>query len=411
MKRKLIIGIIVTTVIAGLASCAIIGRVERLQYASSLFSGKEQYENFAKVPNMFPVSTVSALKLNPSGPGGTLVPTRKTTSLPETFLHRDSPRSTHKFLEETDTVALLVLSNGQVNYEEYWLTGGRNVQWPSWSVAKSYVSALIGIAIEEDLIGSVSDPISDYLLDLIGSGYEGVSIEDVLQMSSGARWNEDYSDRGSDINRLGRILALGGSLDKFVATIGPDLEPGTYNRYNSADTQVLGQLLVKVTGKSLADYTQEKLWQPLNATNDGYWLIDNKGMEMAFAGFHATARDYAKLGELYRNNGTYNGVQIIPKNWIESSTSSAKPHLKPGENPASNNIFGYGYQWWLLDGDEGEYMAMGVYNQFIYVNPKRGVVIVKLSANSDFGVRDDQSSYRDQETISMLRTLAKATEL
>jgi len=404
MRLKFVFGTIALITIAGLSACAAFDRVQRLQYATSLFSGKEQYQNFARIPDMFPVSSVMPSEVSKDWPVGTSL------TLPSEFTHGDTQQATSEFLEETDTVALLVLHKGDIHYENYWLTGGADVQWPSWSVAKSYVSALIGIAIEDGLIEDVNDPISKYLPELKGSGYDGVSIEDVLEMSSGARWNEDYSDSKSDINRLGRILALGGSLDKFVTTIGPDLEPGTYNRYNSADTQVLGRLLVKVSGMSLADYTQQELWEPLDAKEPGYWLIDNKGMEMAFAGFHATARDYARLGELYRNNGIYDGKKILSKDWVTASTTSSKPHLTVGENPASNNDFGYGYQWWLLDGNEGEFTAMGVYNQFIYVNPEKEVVIVKLSANSEFGVRDDQSSYRDQETISLLRAVATTTQ-
>lgn len=401
MRRKFILTVFAVASLSALSACAVFDRVQRLHYATSLFSGKEQYKNFARIPEMFPVSIVQAADERRDWPIG------KSIKLPSSFTHLDKEQSTELFLEETDTVGLLVLHNGNIEYENYWLTGGEDVQWPSWSVAKSYVSALVGIAIHDGLIGSVEDPVTNYLPELVGTGYDEVSIEDVLQMSSGARWNEDYSDSKSDINRLGRIIALGGSLDKFIATIGPDIKPGSFNRYNSADTQVLGRLLVKVSGMSLSNYMEQKLWRPLGGEQDGYWLIDNRGMEMAFAGFHATARDYARIGELYRNKGKLDGKQILPENWVQASTTATKAHLLSGENPASNNEFGYGYQWWLLDGDDGEFTAMGVYNQFVYVNPAKGVVIVKLSANSEFGVRDDQSSYRDQETISLLRQIAK----
>lgn len=403
MKRKWVFMAVAFLCVSALTACAVLDRVQRLQYATSLFSGKEQYENFARIPEMFPVSTVSAANPSQEWAVGDEI------KLPSSYIYLEDVQSTERFLVETDTVALLVLHNGQIRYENYWLSGGKDVQWPSWSVAKSYVSALVGIAIHEGLIGTVEDSITDYLPELIGTGYDGVSIQDILQMSSGARWNEDYSDSKSDINRLGRIIALGGSLDKFIATIGPDLKPGTYNRYNSADTQVLGRLLVKVSGLSLSEYMEKELWRPLGSDQDGYWLVDNKGMEMAFAGFHATARDYARIGELYRNKGKLDGKQIISNDWVQASTTATKQHLLSGENPASNNEFGYGYQWWLLDGDEGEFTAMGVYNQFVYVNPAKDIVIVKLSANSEFGVRDDQSSYRDQETISLLREIANST--
>lgn len=383
-----------------LAGSVVTEKAKRLRYAMSLFSGQEQYENFAQVTTLFPVSTVTASSepfVWVEGPAITL---------PETFSSANGIQSTANFLSETDTVALMVLRDGQIRFERYWLTGSRDGVWPSWSVAKSFVSALIGIAVDEGLIEGINDPITTYLPALEKSGYAGVSIKDILQMSSGARWDEDYSRFNSDINRLGRVLALGGSLDKFVSSIDADLPPGTFNRYNSADTQVLGQLLVAVTGQSLTDYMQTRLWEPLGAQMNGYWLLDDKGMEMAFAGFHATARDYALLGELYRQNGRWRDRQIVPEAWVNASLAADAPHLLPGDNPASNNQFGYGYQWWLLGGDDNDFTAMGVYNQFVYVNPAKGTVIVKLSANSDFGVTDDQSSYRDQETIALFRAIA-----
>ncbi|MEN7342173.1 MAG: serine hydrolase [Pseudomonadota bacterium] len=387
-----------------LAGCALSDKVQRLRYATSLFSGQEQYENFARIPSMFPVSTLTPAE------NAYRWPTRPPMALPETFLHQGEDTNLEQFISETDTAALLVIHDGAIRYERYWLTGGQTVAWPSWSVAKSFVSALVGIAVRDGLIDDVDDPVTRYLPELDGSGYDGVSIKDILQMSSGARWNEDYSDFGSDINRLGRILALGGSLDRFIAKIEPELPPGSFNRYNSADTQVLGRLLVKVSGQSLSDYMQTALWTPLGAESNGHWLLDNRNMEMAFAGFHATARDYAKLGELYRVAGQWRGEQLIPAQWIDDSITPDAPHLQPGENRASNNVFGYGYQWWLLDPSKDEFTAMGVYNQFIYVNRRANTVIVKLSANSDFGVTDDQSSYRDQETISMFRAIAASAQ-
>ncbi|MEO0675836.1 MAG: serine hydrolase domain-containing protein, partial [Pseudomonadota bacterium] len=159
-------------------------------------------------------------------------------------------------------------------------------------------------------------------------------------------------------------------------------------------------------------YMDEKLWQPLGAHANGYWLVDDKGMEMAFAGFNATARDYARLGQLYLRGGNWNGQQLVPADWVRASVTPDAPHLLAGDNPRSNNQFGYGYQWWVLgpdaQGRRGDYMAMGVYNQFIYVNPDKDLVIVKLSANSEFGVSDDQASYRDQETIALFRAIAEA---
>ncbi|MEO1675040.1 MAG: serine hydrolase [Pseudomonadota bacterium] len=381
-------------------------RLQRLAFANSLFSGKEQYETFSRLWTLFPVKTARQDQRFPRRPD------RRRRARWQGCDHGGAAQRTEDFLAETDTAALLVIQKGKIRYEAYALTGGPQTQWPSWSVAKSFVSALIGIALDEGLIKTIEDPVTVYLPALEASGYEGVSIKDILQMSSGVRWDEDYSAFNSDINRLGRIIALGGSLDHFLTTIEPDRPAGTFNRYNSADTQVLGRLLVAVTGKSLSAYMDEKLWQPLGAHANGYWLVDDKGMEMAFAGFNATARDYARLGQLYLRGGNWNGQQLVPADWVRASVTPDAPHLLAGDNPRSNNQFGYGYQWWVLgpdaQGRRGDYMAMGVYNQFIYVNPDKDLVIVKLSANSEFGVSDDQASYRDQETIALFRAIAEA---
>src|SRR5690606_23046682 len=131
-------------------------------------------------------------------------------------------------------------------------------------------------------------------------------------------------------------------------------------------------------------YLQEKIWQPIGTEFDAYWIVDAKGMEMALGGLNATLRDFAKIGRLYLNKGDWNGNQIIPKAWFEASISSTEEHLQPESENSSDPGIGYGYQWWVLDGDEGECLAMGVFNQYIYINPTMNTVIVKNSANKNY---------------------------
>jgi len=376
--------------------------IDRLAFAATLFSGAEQYESFARIDEILPTVTMSAAEAPVAFPAG------EPLSIPATFSYDGRTVDSEVFLTETDTSALLVLRDGAVLHERYMLTGGPEVRWLSMSVAKSFVSAVLGIAVDEGHIESIDEPVTRYVPSLAGSAYDGVSIKDVLQMSSGASWNEDYSDPDSDINRFGRVLAVGGSLEELAATLEPELEPGTFNRYNSIDTSVLGLIVIRATGRSLADYMEEKLWKPLGTESDAFWMVDDAGVEMAFGGLNATARDYAKLGELYRNGGVWHGQQIVPEAWVTASVTPDAPHLMPGENEASDFPMGYGYQWWIMDGDEGEYSAIGVYNQFIYVNPSKRLVIVKLSANSDYGTSDDESSYREFETIELFRAIGDA---
>jgi CubicO group peptidase (beta-lactamase class C family) len=212
-------------------------------------------------------------------------------------------------------------------------------------MAKSYVFALIGVAVEEGRLASIADPMTKYAPELAGSAYDGVAIKDVLQMSSGARWSEDYANPRSDVMRFARIFALGGSLDQFVASVPREYTPGTLLRYNSADTQALGLVLVKATGRDLADYMHEKLWDPLGAEREAHWLLDSKGRAMTAGGLTATARDFARIGELYRLGGAWNGRQLVPEAWVHASTRADAPRLGP-----KPDALGYGYQWWLPEG-------------------------------------------------------------
>lgn len=355
-----------------------------------MFTGTPQHERFDRLYRLLPSSTLTASASPDVFPDGTRV------ELPATFEFAGATIDTEEFLDVTDTAALLVLRNGEVVHEQYRLTGGRDVQWISWSVAKSFVSALVGIAVEQGHIRSIDEPISDYITVDPGSAYDGVSIKDVLQMSSGARWNEDYSDRTSDVVRLGAAMAPGGSLDGFVASAAPDVAPGTVCQYNSTDTQALGALLVKATGRSITDFMQEHLYDPLGMENDGYWLLDAEGREMAFGGLNLTARDFAKLGELYRRGGAWNGRQVVPADWVAASIVPDAPHLEWGAPVIAGEHLpdGYGYQWWLIPGGLDQYSAIGVYNQWVFVSPQHGVTIVKQSSTRTYGTTmGEETSY------------------
>ena len=222
-------------------------------------------------------------------------------------------------------------------------------------------------------------------------------------MSSGVGFNEDYGDPNSDINRMGRAMAMGSSLLEFSATLTREREPGTLQHYVSIDTQVLGTILVRATGQSLAALTTEKLWRPLGMESDAYWLIDGSGMEMAFGGLNASLRDFARFGRLYLNGGHWNGRQIVPRAWVDASVTPDAPHLMPGPKPNTNNEMGYGYQWWLPAESHGDFMALGVYGQTIYVDPRLRLIIVKNSANRNFQRNGFEPT---RETVALWRAIA-----
>jgi len=368
---------------------------------ATLFHGADMTDEFANMQDLFPIRTVRTANSTPLASGAT------DFALPLTYEYEGATRDVRQFLDETETSGLIVLRDGRVVHEEYALGSSPETRWISWSVAKSLVSAMVGIAIEDGVIERVRDPITRYLPELAGSAYDGVAIEDILEMSSGARWDEGYGDWTSDITRFGAEIVLGRSQDKFAASLIREREPGTFNHYNSTDSQVLGMLLVRTTGKSLSAYTEEKLWRPLQMEHDAYWITDELGMELAFGGFNATLRDYVRFGELYRNRGRWAGKQIVPDSWVVASTVPNKPHLRPGKRAGSDTVLGYAYQWWTPPtGNEGEFSAIGIYNQFVYVNPTRGVVIAKTSANKDYGL--DETTDREIETLHVFNTISRA---
>lgn len=321
--------------------------------------------------------------------------------LPKEYTYRGETKSIAQFMADTDTTGLVVTNGDEILYEEYFLGNTEHSRAIVWSTSKSVVSALMGIAIEEGYINAVSDPVTDYVPSLAASGYNGVAIEDVLQMSSGIRFSEDYFDASSDFNKMApRSVGLGGPLEDILLTLESEHEPGTVREYASSDTQVLGMVIRAATGMDLASYTETRLWQPAGMEADAYWLADSSGVESAFGGFNATLRDLARFGSIYLYDGFWNGKQIVPPAWIHASVTADEAHLLPGENS-----LGYGYQWWVPGGDEGDFLAIGIYGQAIYINPSRQIVIAKTSAYREY---EQDGEEMELENVSFMRTIASA---
>lgn len=306
-------------------------------------------------------------------------------SLPETFEYEGETHTIKSMLDATYTTGFMVALDDQILLEEYYRGEKASDRHIMFSVSKSFVSALVGIALEEGKIDSIEDPVTKYVPELTASGYNNVRIKDILQMSSGVYFNEDYNDAMSDVNQMGLTVATGGSLDEFTLSLKQEKTPGTYNHYVSVDTHVLGMLLARVTGKSTSEYLQEKIWQPLGMEFDAYWQTDGKNVEMTMGGLNVALRDMARMGRLYLHQGDMDGKQIVPASWVTASVTPDAPHLMPGKgNPGSSNPNGYGYQWWLPIEPHGDFFAAGIYYQYIYVDPTTGVVIAKTSSDQKF---------------------------
>ncbi|NNC37173.1 MAG: serine hydrolase [Hyphomonadaceae bacterium] len=322
--------------------------------------------------------------------------------LPGTFVYRGESESIEDVMLDTKTTAMVVVKDGTIVYEDYFLGTGAEDTRISWSMSKSFVSALIGVALKEGAIKSLDDQVTDYVPLLKGSAYEGATLRNVLNMASGVEFNEDYLDPNSDINKMGRALALGQSLDDFAASIKIRArEPGSGRLYVSIDTHVISMVLRGATGKSLQAYFIEKLWSKMGAGADAFYTTDGDGNAFALGGLNMRTRDYALFGELFRNNGMRDGVEIIPADWVAASTANTAPLDVEGFPP------GYGYQWWVPVNADGEFFAVGVYGQYIYINPKAGVVIAKNAAHREFLDEDKVQGGHMARNIEMFRGIAE----
>ncbi len=364
----------------------------QLYHTITLFDEDKIVSNFSNMDSIIPTVTIKKSgQIHQFG--------QTPQALPATYSYKGEQKSLQEFLTRSSTTALLVLKGNDITFENYYLGTGEKDQRISWSMAKSFLSALFGIAIEEGHIKSINELVTDYVPELKGSGYDGVTIKNVLQMSSGVAFNEDYQDFNSDINRMGRLLALGGSFDEFAASLVSEREQGTFLHYVSIDTHVIGMVLRKATGRPVTEYFKEKLWSKLGTEQDTYYITDTTGEPMVLGGLNMLTRDYAKFGKLYLDEGRWNDQQLVPLNWVKNSVTPDAPHLMPGKRDSSKMEMGYGYQWWLPVNADEEFMAVGIYDQYIYVNKKANVVIVKNSANINFTENNYESFLESSEAF------------
>ncbi len=301
-----------------------------------------------------------------------------------TYQWNGASHTLEEFLQQTKTTGFLVIKDGKVVLERYFGGAGETSTFTSMSVAKSFTSTLVGLALADGKIKSLDDPITDYVPELKGSAYDGVPIKAILQMSSGVKFTENYVLRQpSDMDQmfLRGMIEESEPLNDYLKGLTRARPPGEKFFYKGADTQALGWMVRRVTGESLADYLSEKVWQPMGMERDAFWNTDAPGadgMEAAFTCLNATLRDYGRFGLMFLNHGKWNGKQIVPSDWVENATVPDGPQVQPGKLVRASGL-GYGYQWWTFPTDDA-YSAEGIYFQFIFVNPKENLVIVKTSA-------------------------------
>jgi len=285
------------------------------------------------------------------------------------------------FAERTFTNAFLVIRDGKILFEDYRNRSDAATHFISFSMAKSITSTLIGIALDKGQIRSLDDRASDYVPELKGTGYDGVSLRHILQMRSGTTYEERY-DFGEHPSLAARVhnQAIVRNLSRFAdftACLKNANPPGSTFNYATMDTAVLGWVLERATHRKLADFTRETLWQPLGAEADAWWLADGVpgiGRELSGMGYNATLRDFGRLGLLWLNKGRSGTTQIVSSRYVEQATA-----MIPFAAGTPGSFKGYGFQFWKVDDEPGAFAAVGLAGQFIYVHPQTNTVIVKLS--------------------------------
>ena len=290
-----------------------------------------------------------------------------------TYVHDGQRHTPEEFLERTFTNALLVMKDGRIVAEIYRNNTDERTRFMGWSMTKSVTSILLGCALQEGRIKSLDDPITSYLPELKGGGYEGATIRQIMQMRSGADYEERYDFANPGIAARNHERSLVQNVTRFAdmaRSVKHAHPPGEVWEYKTLDTAVLGWLLERVSGGStIAAYAAQRLWEPLGAERDGFFIMDGPpgdGREFNGAGFNATLRDFARVGQMMLQDGKANGRQIVSPEWVRESTRASG-----GPGP------GYGYQWWIPN--DHAFQARGLQGQFIYVDRPSRTVVVKLS--------------------------------
>jgi len=318
---------------------------------------QERLLGFKSVENLTAVHTVAA--------GGPVRELQPAAGDKEKKMAEALAGPTAAFLKTGDVVGVLVLHRGRVLVEEYAKGFTPKDRWTSFSVAKSVTSTLVGAAVSDGLL-KLDDQVIKYVPELQGSAYDGVTVRHLLTMTSGVQWNEDYSDPDSDTARLA-LGAGGGDCDPLddLRALPREAEPGTYFHYKTGESNLLGLVVSRAAGRSLAEYLSEKIWKPFGMETEAYWAVDGNGRELAGCCLSMTLRDYARFGQFMLDDEQAGGARVLPEGWVKEATTDISGQ-------------GYGYQWWLINNDI--YAANGIFGQMIAIDRRTGSVAVMLSA-------------------------------
>jgi CubicO group peptidase (beta-lactamase class C family) len=285
----------------------------------------------------------------------------------------DEATTLASYMKQHHLAGVMVLQDGRIRLQRYAPGFGPEQRWTSFSVAKSVTSTLLGIALRRGDIHSLDDTLETYIPQLRDSAYAKVTVRQLLTMTSGVRWNEDYADPHSDVAQMYRRACENGQphVVSYLAKLPREWPAGSHWNYNTAETDLLGVLVQRATGKSLASFLSEAIWKPYGMAADAWWLKDEcDGSDTGGSGLSATLADYARIGQFILDGGRIDGKPVIAEAWMKGALRRQEDVDSPDR--------GYGYLWWT-DAD-GSYAAIGIYGQMVYIDPARKLVIVQVGA-------------------------------
>jgi CubicO group peptidase (beta-lactamase class C family) len=361
-KGWMLAGALALGMVAGQAAAQDTSGLRKVGAEVLFWSQAQRDANFPHMEGIFPGHVVKA--------GGKVraMPAGKPLAMPEAEIQA--------FIASQNVSGLIVVQDGKIRLERYARGYGREGRWTSFSVAKSFTSTLVGAAIRDGYIKSVDEPVTKYIPELAGSGYDGVTIAQLLTMTSGVRWNEDYTDAKSDVARM-FLEAVPAGEDPtvfYMKKLPRETAPGSKWVYKTGETNLIGVLVMRATRKPLADYLSEKVWRPYGMEQDAFWMVDPAGHEVSGCCLSVSLRDYARMGQLALEGGK----GVVPAGWFAESTRSHADIGLPGR--------GYGYQWWTYQQDR--FGAQGIFGQTIRVDPKSKTVIAVSAAADKASDRD-----------------------
>lgn len=330
--------------------------MERVRKAGAeilFWSDAERAANFRRMEETFPGTTAAA---SPSP-----------RALPEGAPLKIDEAAVAAFMEAQQVAGLMLIQDGKVRLERYGLGFKPTDRWTSFSVAKSFTSTLVGAAIRDGKIGALTDPVTAYIPELIGSAYDGVTVEQLLTMTSGVQWSENYTDPQSDVVKMLSVPVEAGQdpVTAYMKTLKREFGPGTQWEYKTGETNLIGTLVARATGERLTDYAARKITGPAGFEDDLFWMVDSASNNIGGCCLSLRLSDYARMG-LFALDG---GKGQVPDGWFEAAGSSKTDIGMPG--------FGYGYQWWTYPG--GYYGAQGIFGQAITIMPEKNMVIAMVA--------------------------------